>query len=112
MTQPQLERLCRTWQRRLRLSDWRVSIAFAPVSEMPDCIGYALIDEAEMTAEVSIREDAPVEPTLIHELTHIRLYPFSDGDPEEPRHEDRERAINLIADCFQAAYPRRGRKAE
>jgi hypothetical protein len=107
MTQPELERLCRTWQRRLRLSDWRISAAFAPVDDMPDCIGHALIDEAEMAVDIRIRKDAPAEPTLIHELIHVRLFPFSDGDENEPRHEDRERAINLLADCCLAAYKRR-----
>jgi hypothetical protein len=111
MTQPQLERLCRTWQRRLRLSDWRVDVTLVPLADMPDLYGETWPDETELTATMRVRDCPLVESTLIHELLHLRLLPYSDGDPEEPRHGEREQAINLLADCYLRAYPRR-RKAE
>lgn len=104
MTTPEFERLCRLWQRRLRLADWRISARIESEEEMPEIIGQIHPDVEEMTASMRVRADAPIEATLIHELLHLRLWPYSDGEPDEPNHEERERAINLLADCFLRAY--------
>lgn len=107
MTQPQLANLVRLWQRRLRLRDWKVSAEFGTAENMPDCIGQIFPDSSEMTATLRVIDGEVIEGTVIHELLHLRLLPFSDGDDAEPNHEEREKTINLLADCFQAAYPRR-----
>lgn len=107
---PQLTRLCRLWQRRLRLQDWEVTPALAPEAEMPDSVGEIVPETGEMKAALRVREDADIEATLVHELLHLRLWPYSDGDPSEPHHDEREQAINLLADCFLRAYPRRTKR--
>ena len=112
MTRAELNRMCRLWQRRLRLQDWKVEVVMVSEAEMPDFCGEIPLNVEEMTATLRLREDANIEPTMVHELLHLRLLPFSDGDQEEPNHEDRERAINLIADCYLRAYPRRKTNVE
>jgi hypothetical protein len=107
MALSKLERLCRVWQRRLRLQDWKVTPVMVPEPDMPEYVGEIPLDMEEMTATLRVREDADVEATVIHELLHLRLLPFSDGDQSELNHNERERAINLLADCFLRAYPRR-----
>ena len=108
MKQPELIRLVRLWQKRLRLQDWDVTPIVRTVADMPDTLGEIAPDEGEMKAPMSIREDQG-EATVVHELLHLRLWPYSDGDANEPNHEARETAINLLADCFVRAYPRRKR---
>lgn len=108
MTQPELARLTKLWQKRLRLQDWVITPTIEPMDALPDAYGQSPYDDAEMSAAVRIREDAG-EDTLVHELLHLRLAPFSDGDPSEPNHEARETAINLLADCYLKAYARHKR---
>lgn len=110
MNGKQLEKVVRLWQKRLRLRDWAVTPVLVPKAEMPDLMGEIPLDTDEMTATLRVREDAAIEATVIHELLHLRLLPFSDGDAAEPDHEERERAINLLADCFLRAYPKRGER--
>jgi hypothetical protein len=101
-----LEKLVRLWQRRLRLSDWIVGIRWAS-NEQIAAWGSTIMDESELIATVCIldslsREQA--EATVIHELLHLRLLPFSDGDESEPKHVEREQAINVMASCYLKAY--------
>lgn len=112
MTSAALTRLCATWQRRLRLADWKISVQIQPEPDMPENWGASEIDAGEATGEIHLRadlDDALTERTLVHELLHFRLLPFSDGDAAEPFHEAREQAINLLADCYLAAYARKSR---
>ncbi len=108
MTQHELAHVTRLWQKRLRLQDWDVVPTIRTVAEMPDTLGEIAPTEDEMQAPMAIREDQG-EATVVHELLHLRLWPFSDGDVGEPNHDARETAINLLADCFVRAYPRRKR---
>lgn len=110
MTQPQVLRLCALWQRRLRLSDWSVQVEIVPADVpeyrhlAPTEFGSTQIDYAEVAADVLVRDGPLAEATLIHELLHLRLLPF-DYEDQEPK----EISINLLADCFLRAYPRRKR---
>lgn len=112
MTQQQFVRLCRLWQKRLRLQDWSVKAEIVP-KEVPEHrhlaateFGSTQIDFGEVAADMLVRENELTEATLVHELLHLRLLPFDYDD-----HEAKEVAINLLADCFLRAHPRR-RKAE
>lgn len=99
-----LARLCRTWQRRLRLQDWRVDIRFAPADEMGDEWGHTDYDDTAQSASVRLldQEDAAVEQTLIHELLHLRLAAW-----DAPyNHPPLETAINLLADSLYTGYRR------
>ncbi|MDE2104520.1 MAG: hypothetical protein KGL39_45210 [Patescibacteria group bacterium] len=103
MTQPQLERTCRIWQKRLRLVDWDVTAVLVPAEQMED-FGETIPDETELRAGMKIRDCEEAEATVIHELLHLRLLPFDAEDQDQ-----KETAINLLADCFMRAYPKRKR---
>lgn len=110
MTQPQLARLVRLWRNRLGLIDWQITAELATVDQLPDCYGTIPYDAGEGTALLRVRDCESLEAVVVHELLHLRLAPFGDGDESEPGHEERERAINLLAGAFLAAYPRRRKK--
>lgn len=105
--QKELQRLVNLWLKRLRLQDWQVKAECCTVADLPDALGQIPYDTEEKIATLKVRDDAPVESTVVHELLHLRLEPFSDGDEAEPRHAEREIAINLMACCYIAAYPRK-----
>ncbi len=107
MTQSELAHVTRLWQKRLRLKDWEVKPILRTMEEQGDTLGQIFPDEVK-NAILHIREDQE-ESTVVHELLHLHILPFSDGDESEPNHDARETAINLLADCFVRAYPRRKR---
>lgn len=110
MTNQELQRLVNKWQRRLRLADWKVTAVFADPSVMPEHMGEIPSNPSEMTALLRIAgdvEESEIEPTVIHELLHLRLIPWSDGFDDEPNHEARETGINLLAESFLRAFPKR-----
>ena len=112
MTQPQLEKLSKLWMRRLRLQDWVVTVKLVEDEEkfagMQGSLGVTYHDPSECKADIGILDEGSniaMEATLIHELLHLRLVPF-DGK----NHNEKEQAINLLADCFLRAYPKRKKK--
>ncbi len=110
MTTAQLNRLCKIWKERLRVTDWTTSICWATDEEIPDCVGSTIYDPRSMTAEIKIRSgddeaylDGGIEQTIIHELLHIVMH----GDVEyEKENIMQERAINQIADALYWSYHR------
>lgn len=119
MTQKNLERLTRLWQKRLRLQDWKVTIQLKPEEEMRkrELYGFSTHQPSEQEAIVEVANDSQAERTLVHELLHLRLAPFSGILREQKfklNEEDKaaqETAINLLADCFiQAWGETKGRK--
>ena len=112
VTVAQLTRLCRLWQKRLRITDWTITVRRGTEKEMPDCTGSTLYDPRGMSATMLIRQnpedpgyaDGGIEHTVIHELLHVVIH----GD-KEFRREDimRERGINQVADALYRAYRRR-----
>lgn len=115
MTLAQLRRHVRTWQTRLRVTDWHVSVAWGTLASIEAC-GTTLYDPRAMTAQMSIAqdmedaayEDGGIEQTVIHELLHLVIH----GDREYKGEQImQERAINQIADALYRAY-RRKRKGE
>lgn len=81
MTQTQLNKLREVWQKRLRLQDWDVSVAFAPRSEV-EGDGVTYFKSRLMAADIKICTEATATPqtggqtytpeqVLIHELLHL-----------------------------------------
>jgi hypothetical protein len=106
LTEKQITRLCRTWQRRLRLRDWRVEVRFAAQEEMGDEVGHVDYDDTELTGTIRVHGSetaSAVERTLIHELLHLRLAAWDAPYGHPPL----ETAINLLADSLYAGYRRR-----
>lgn len=107
VTQGELNRLVQTWQRRLRLQDWKISAQFATQEELEDEVAHIDYEDEEIWAKIKVLDRPEVEADLVHELMHLRL-----DDWETEYHEPKkERAINLLTDCFLSAYKRRKRKA-
>lgn len=107
---PSLSRLCKLWQKRLRITDWSIRIGWGK-SEKMDALGLTEYDPRGMSAKVTIAEgmadaayeDGGIEQTVIHELLHIVIH----GDQEYTGEQImQERAINQIADALYRAYPR------
>ena len=113
MTLFNLRRLARLWQKRLRISDWKVDIAFGAEEEMnsegEECDGWTRYDPRDMTAIIRIApnldhenySDGGYEQTIIHELLHIVLHGECLYEKEDI---SQERKINIIADALYFAY--------
>jgi hypothetical protein len=102
MTTRRLRALCRTWQKRLRLQDWRITADLATQEQMGQAEGKVEYDETEQVAHVYILRGLPperAEETLIHELLHLRLARLHAKNDT-----DKEMAINLLADSLRGAY--------
>lgn len=88
MTQRQLDRLRRKWQKTLRLQDWKIKARVVGLGVIPDDdLGRCewLLDAR--TADINILDPAccedgdaivsqDVEGTLVHELLHCHFAPF------------------------------------
>ncbi len=105
MTLFELRRLCHLWQKRLRITDWRITVSFG---EAGGNLGTADHNPRELFATVEIKQDQGdprYQQTLIHELLHIVMHGDRDYTGEDV---GQERSINVIADALYTAY--RGRK--
>ena len=103
----ELRHMCKVWQRRLRLLDWRLTLQMVPelTEGEQELWGRLESTPGVMEATIFIAAGIPpeaVEPTLVYELLHIRLQPF-----DEPDEQAKENAIDLIASTLLAAYPHR-----
>ncbi len=114
MTLNQLKKLCSTWQERLRIKDWAISIRWSSAGELPHEYGTTEYDPRQMAAEIILRPgndpiypDGGVEQTLIHELLHVVMHGDTDYEKENIM---QERAINQIADALYYAYLPKKRK--
>lgn len=108
MTQEELEALCRTWQKRLRLQDWTVKVRIVRRHELDhaDIQGQVtwvlsrrealikLLDPIDYLPDCVLPQD--LETTLVHELVHLYFAPF---DAEDGTLEDiyQEQAIDGLS---------------
>jgi hypothetical protein len=110
MTDSDLKKLCRLWQKRLRLQNWVVTIRFVDSNGIPtDECGHTDWEDEELVADVSILQgmtDEQTEKAVIHELVHLVLDWWDTGYHFRPK----EIAINMMADALYRAYPKRKRK--
>jgi len=113
MTQKKLERLARLWQKRLRLQDWKLTILLVDEimdEEKENLFGHSLYDPSEWNAIIKIENGPVAERTLVHELLHLRLAPFTGIlrelkfklNPEDKA--SQETAINLLADSLLTGF--------
>ena len=115
MTLFELRRLCRLWQKRLRLENWAIAISFGTPAEMKDNLGSAGYDPRDLAADILIMpgatdaryHDGGIEQTVIHELLHLVLHGDTEYAGEDVR---QERSINVIADALYWAY--RGKRRQ
>lgn len=77
MTERQLHRTARYWQRQLRLHGWKITVEFAELDRMDDerNVGECLAQLCDKSAHILImrngHDDREIEHTIIHEHLHV-----------------------------------------
>lgn len=108
MNQKQARKLCREWQKELRLQDWDISIAVVPQHEMgSDNRGDIAMKMELRVAHICIVKESHTtwqprfgpEQTIVHELLHPHFQPFWDDSKEL----EMEQAIEAIAAALVSA---------
>lgn len=113
---PMARKLCKEWQRRLRLQDWKLDVSVVRVAEMSQQGALAefgcvierktaiirLLDPLDNDS-VGNADERDMEKDLVHEIIHCHFAPFI-----EQRHgvklTAQEQAIDLISDCIVDIY--------
>jgi|WetSurMetagenome_2_1015567.scaffolds.fasta_scaffold19622_8 hypothetical protein len=111
MTQKNLEKVCKEWQRKLRLQDWKVRIRFGLASEMTSegRIGETRISFNNKSATIIILPEeqwgedvwASMASVVRHELLHLHFEPAVKDEKAVDRWMV-EAAIECIAEAFEA----------
>jgi hypothetical protein len=112
MTNKQLEKLCRTWQKRLRLQDWDISIKFSRRADMGDYNwGHTESQRTSKSAHIFVCHPWDAHPqwmggygtehTVVHELIHLH-FPVEPADKTEAYL--LEQGIDLLAHALVEAY--------
>ena len=96
--QAHLEKQLRTWQKRLGLGEWNLSVQVVRKDALDkDTWGNAEWDSENKTGVISVLDPQDynlrgtdlkrdMECTIVHELVHIQVSPLDSGSPEA--HED------------------------
>jgi hypothetical protein len=117
MTEKKLKRLCKEWQKRLRLRDWHVNLKVLPKEDMNDSFGETRTQIRHKAALIRIATghgDDPListdyEQTLVHELLHLMFKGFDHLIPRTGNEYNwLEASIELLAIALVEA--RRGEK--
>jgi hypothetical protein len=104
-----------SWQKRLKLDDWRISVSVSRASELkPKTLGNIHWDSDKKTAIIRVLDPADyrlpfhemlddIEFTVVHELIHLKLSPLLSTVPRsEASRRDEEHTVNGIADALLA----------
>lgn len=110
MTEKQLQAALKTWQQKLRLQDWNITLEFINDEDIEDWkpaeVRYQIYDRWAKIRMLKpgLRADAETpyhpEQSLVHELLHLVVAPFSHGLKEDASEITREQALNAIADAL------------
>lgn len=108
LTLPQLKKLCKEWQKILRLQDWDIELRLVTLEQMGNdaqgCIMPSLpnktavmfiLDQGSYTDDIFPQD---MEETLVHELVHLHTAPFC---PEDETFLE-EQAVELMASALVA----------
>lgn len=109
-----IQELCCTWQRILRLQDWHIVAKFDSSANLGDSEGSVLTWRDGKEALVRVMSPMEVnhadahekafpydpEKCLVHELLHIHFDILMDDNPLEHEQTMQEQAIDLIADAL------------
>lgn len=117
-TQRDLERMLKYWQRKLRLTDWKITIKFATLEELDGDQGKNTYLIEAKTSEILVlnpheykpeeypgKQPQDVENTVVHELLHLHLAPWKTRNAAEEV--QMEQAIESMADAFRSFKQRR-----
>ena len=109
LTEEELQKLCKEWQERLGISEWRVKVKVSSMCDMPrqesaGCVSYtfdvysAIIWILDKKDWRSTDFNHDMEKTLVHELVHILFIPFTGKLKEDSlEHSLMEVAVNKLA---------------
>ncbi len=113
MTQPDFDKLCKRWQKRLRMQNWKITARMKNAEAMGPNNGFVEFEITHLSADVDILEtldDAKLERTVIHEFLHLMLAHWEFPESDRAQGDAQETAINVLADSFYALAPRRRNK--
>lgn len=109
-TQAQAEECLRWWQKTLRLQDWDIKVEIRRGYDMGNMCGNAniriknntadicLLDWNDLTDKQKLDDYFNQEATLVHELLHIIMDPFSGNiEADSLKHKLMEQAINRLS---------------
>src|SRR5690242_11080596 len=111
MSEPYVVERLAIWQQRLKLEDWKISIAMAHPSDLkPKTLGNIHWDADKKSATIRVLDASDyhlgcrdmlddMEFTVVHELIHLEL---SSLPRSEASRRDEEYAVNQIADALLA----------
>lgn len=116
MTNKQLQALCRTWQKRLRLQDWVITCRFAASQrESGHCLGESEVSTILKQSRIRVcpldkadpdwMGNHDIEMTLVHELLHLHtayVEPLFKGN--DLAEKSVETAIDSIAEALVKGY--------
>ncbi|HTS29712.1 MAG TPA: hypothetical protein VMH81_27770 [Bryobacteraceae bacterium] len=102
-----------SWQRRLGLQDWNISVMCAKAAELrPQTVGNIHWDRSAKTALIRVLDPADyhmawqpmlrdIEFTVVHELIHLELAPLlSDLQRSEANRREEEYTVNHLSDAL------------
>jgi hypothetical protein len=105
--QAHLEKQLRTWQKRLGMDDWELSLQVVRKSALDrDTWGNAEWDSDSKSGVISVLDPQDynlkggdlkrdMECTIVHELVHIQVSPLDSGNPEA-----HEEVVNRIMNAL------------
>lgn len=109
VTESQVAAWVQSWQKRLRLEDWKIEARIVRSSELkPDTLGNLKWNSVSRSATIRVLNpsdyDIPVgqiaediEYTVVHELVHLQLSAL----PRDPKRRDvEEQVVNRLADAL------------
>lgn len=109
VTQAQVQRWLKSWQKRLALDDWEISAHVVPSRDLkPDTLGNLRWNSADKTATIRVMDPsdydlpateipADMEYTVVHELVHLQLAML----PKAPGSKDiEEHVVNQIGEAL------------
>jgi hypothetical protein len=102
-----------TWQKRLNLQDWKISVVLARATELkPKTLGNIHWDTDKKTATIHVLDPADyhlpldamlkdMEFTVVHELIHLELSPvLAPLQRTDENRRDEEHAVNHMAQAL------------
>lgn len=121
LTQEQLDKKLKVWQRRMRLQDWTIRVSLSPKWDKGSgtTFGQCWPDRRNKQAEIKILRPEDYDPddnivaydaeqTLVHELIHVQ---FTGTEPanKAPEAELYETAVEQMATALVNIFRRKGR---
>ena len=118
MNLTQLRKESKRWQKKLGLTNWKITVVWAKPEELDTdtekVFGINAYDPNHMESVIRIRnpkyEGYDVMATLVHELLHLYMFPlesaagFSIKQPTDQWETAMEQVINKLADLLMEAH--------